>query len=450
MAMRRETGVQGDLVATWAEMPRSPGHAFYDKLQKLLIEAGFDGFVEEICKPYYAPRMGAPSLPPGRYFRMHMVGYFEGIDSERGIVWRCSDSYSLRDFLRLANRDKVPDHSWLSKTRSRLPHEAHEKVFGWVLNLVAERGLVKGERIGVDGSTMEANAALRTIVRRDNGETYRQMLTRMAQESGIETPTIDDLVRLDRKRKGKKLSNEDWTSRTDSDAKIARMKDGTTHLAYKPEHAVDLDTGVIVAAPIHPADEGDTATLDPTLEEAQKSLSALGLAPTSEEPCELVADKGYHSREGLKGLDGGVWKTRIAEPKPANGYLRWHGDEAARQAVYANRYRLKSEVGREAMRRRGEMVERSFAHVLDRGGMRRAWLRGRENIHKRYLVHVAGFNLGILMRALFGYGTPREAGNAKSALLFVIQIEIALAIVMIADIDGELAMLVIVAAPDTD
>ena len=450
MAMRRETGVQGDLVATWAEMPRSPGHAFYDKLQKLLTEAGFDGFVEEVCKPYYAPRMGAPSLPPGRYFRMHMVGYFEGIDSERGIVWRCSDSYSLRDFLRLANRDKVPDHSWLSKTRSRLPHEAHEKVFGWVLNLVAERGLVKGERIGVDGSTMEANAALRTIVRRDSRETYRQMLTRMAQESGIETPTIDDLVRLDRKRKGKKLSNEDWTSRTDSDAKIARMKDGTTHLAYKPEHAVDLDTGVIVAAPIHPADEGDTATLDPTLEEAQKSLSALGLAPTSEEPCELVADKGYHSREGLKGLDGGVWKTRIAEPKPANGYLRWHGDEAARQAVYANRYRLKSEVGREAMRRRGEMVERSFAHVLDRGGMRRAWLRGRENIHKRYLVHVAGFNLGILMRALFRYGTPREAGNARSALLFVIQIEIALAIVMIADIDGELAMLVIVAAPDTD
>ena len=180
---------------------------------------------------------GAPSLPPGRYFRMHMVGYFEGIDSERGIVWRCSDSYSLRDFLRLANRDKVPDHSWLSKTRSRVPHEVHEKVFGWVLALVAERGLVKGERIGVDGSTMEANAASRAIVRRDNGETYREMLTRMAKESGVATPTIDDLVQLDRKRKGKKLSNEDWASPTDPDAKIARMKDGSTHLAFKPEHA---------------------------------------------------------------------------------------------------------------------------------------------------------------------------------------------------------------------
>jgi transposase len=285
---------------TWAEIPRSPGHVFYDRLQNLLAEAGFDAFVEETCKPYYAPRMGAPSLPPGRYFRMHMVGYFEGIDSERGIVWRCSDSYSLRDFLRLVNRDKVPDHSWLSKTRSRLPHEVHEKVFEFVLKLVAERGLVKGARIGVDGSTMEANAALRTIVRRDNGETYREMLTRMAKESGVETPTIDDLIRLDRKRKGKKLSNEDWTSKTDPEAKIAKMKDGSTHLAYRPEHAVDLDTGVIVAAPIREADKGDTATLDPTLKEAEKSLSAVGLGPTPEAPCDLVADKGYYSRDVLK------------------------------------------------------------------------------------------------------------------------------------------------------
>ena len=450
MAMRRETGVQGDLLVTWSEMARSPGHAFYDKLQNLLIEAGFDAFVEEVCKPYYAPRMGAPSLPPGRYFRMHMVGYFEGIDSERGIVWRCSDSWSLRDFLRLANRDNVPDHSWMSKMRSRLPHEAHEKVFGWVLKLVAERGLVKGERIGVDGSTMEANAALRTIVRRDNRETYRAMLTRMAQESGIETPTIDDLVRLDRKRKGKKLSNEDWASTTDPDARIARMKDGTTHLAYKPEHAVDLDTGVIVAAPIHPADQGDTTTLDPTLNAAARNLADIGLAPTTEDPCDLVADKGYHSRDGLKNLDDGVWKTRIAEPKPPNGYLRWHGDDAARDAVYANRARLKSGIGRDAMRRRGEKVERSFAHSLDRGGMRRAWLRGRENVHKRYLIHVAGFNLGILMRELFGWGTPREAASARNTLLFVSRHDDAIAFLIIAQINGDMALLVIMVEPETN
>jgi transposase len=429
-------------------MPRSPRHAFYDRLHKLLTEAGFDAFVETTCKPFYAPRMGAPSLPPGRYFRMHMIGYFEGIDSERGIAWRCSDSPSLCEFLRLASRDKVPDHSRLSKTRSRLPHEVHEKVLGWVLAIVAERGLVKGERIGVDGSTIEANAALRTIVRRENGETYRQMLTHMAQESGVATPTIDDLVRLDRARKGKKLSNEDWASPTDADAKIARMKDGTTHLAYKREHAVDLDTGVIVAAPIHPADEGDMTTLPGKLEAAGRNLAGIGLAPSEAEPCGLFGDKGYHSREGLKDLDGGVWKTRVAEPKPANGYLRWRGDEAARHAVYANRARLKSDVGRDAMRKRGEMVERSFAHVLERGGMHRAWLRGLENVHKRYLLHVAGFNLGILMRALFGCGTPREAASAISALLFVIHTDVALALAMIADVDGETAMLVVTVAPE--
>ena len=337
----------------------------------------------------------------------------------------------------------VPDHSWLSKTRSRLPHEVHEKVFAFVLKLVAERGLVKGERIGVDGSTMEANAALRTIVRRDNGESYREMLTRMAKESGVETPTIDDLIRLDRKRKGKKLSNEDWTSKTDPDAKIARMKDGSTHLAYKPEHAVDLDTGVIVAAPIHEADQGDTTTLDPTLRQAEKNLSGVGLGPTAEEPCDLVADKGYHSRDVLKGLDDGPWKTRISEPRPSQGYSRWHGDDEARAAVYGNRNRLKSGVGKEAMRKRGEIVERTFAHVLERGGMRRTWLRGRENVHKRYLVHVAGYNLGILMRALFGAGTPREAANAGFAFLFIIQSPDMIAFVIFAASDAETTALIV-------
>ncbi len=299
-------------------MPRSPGHAFYDRLQELLREADFDGFVEEVCKPFYAAKMGAPSLPPGRYFRMHMIGYFEGIDSERGLAWRCADSYCLRDFLRLSNRERAPDPSWLSRTRSRLPHAAHEKVFGWVLKLVAERGLVNGERLGVDGSTMEANAALRTIVRRDNGESYREMLARMAKESGVETPTAEDLARFDRKRKGKRLSNADWKSPTDPDARIAKMKDGTTHLAYKPEHAVDLDTGVGVAAPIHPADEGDTTTLSATLEVAERNLGAVGLAPTQDEPCALATDKGYHSREQFEGArrrraEGAHRRTRTGQ-----------------------------------------------------------------------------------------------------------------------------------------
>src|SRR5512132_2170204 len=363
MALGRQGDRQSDLVVTWKEMPRSPGHVSYDRLQGVLIDAGFDAFAETTCKPYYAAKMGAPSIPPGRYFRIRMVGYFEGICSERGIEWRCSDSLSLREFLRLRTTERVPDHSWLSKTRSRLPQEVHEEVFGWVLALIAGHGLVKGERIGVDASTMEANAALRTIVRRETGETYREMLKRMAEESGIETPSADDLVRLDRRRKDKKLSNADWVSRTDPDAKIAKMKDGTTHLAYKPEHAVDLDTGAVVAAEIHPADEGDTTTLSGTLQAAAANLAKVDRAPSTTETTELVADKGYHSRAVLRDLDGGVWKTRIAEPQ-RTAFLRWRGATEARNAVYANR--LRSAVGKRSMRQRAEIVERSFAHNLER------------------------------------------------------------------------------------
>src|SRR5829696_7891740 len=311
MAMGRQGDRQGDLMVTWSEMPRSPGHVFYDRLQEVLLGAGFDGFVEEACRAYYARTMGAPSVPPGRYFRMHMVGYFEGIDSERGIEWRCSDSFSLREFLRLEMTDRVPDHSWLSKTRGRLPHEVHERVFGWVLALIAERGLVRGERIGVDASTLEANAALRQIVRRDTGAGYREMLERMAQESGIATPTAEDLIRLDRKRTGKRLSNDEWVSRTDPEARIARMKDGTTHLAYKPEHAVDLDTGAVVAAEVHPADQGDTTTITSTLDAARRNLTSVGAPPSPDDPAECVADKGYHARALLTGLDGGLGKPGL-------------------------------------------------------------------------------------------------------------------------------------------
>ena len=302
-----------------------------------------------------------------------------------------SDSLSLRAFLRLGSRDRVPDHSWLSRSRTRLPHEVHAAVFDWVLVLIAEAGLIKGERIGVDASTMEANAALRNIVRRDNGEGYREMLERLARESGVETPTAEDLARLDRKRKGNAFQHglgfED-----DPEAKIAKMKDGTTHLAYKPEHAVDLDTGAVVAAELHPADEGDTTTLSKTLAKAEANLEAVDAAPTSEDPAECVADKGYHSRAVLRALNDSPWKTRIAAPKQT-GFSRWHGDEAARRAVTNNRARLKSGVAREAFKLRAEIVERCFAHNLDRGGMRRTWLRGRENVHKRYLLHVAGHNL---------------------------------------------------------
>jgi transposase len=455
MALGRQGERQSDLMVGWAELPRSPGHAFYDRLQAVLIEAGFDGFAETQCAPYYASRRGRPSLPPGRYFRMHLVGYFEGIDSERGLEWRCSDSLSLRELLRLGTTEAVPDHSWLSKTRARLPLEVHEAVFGWVLERLAEHGLIKGERIGVDASTMEADAALRAIVRRDSGEGYRGMLKRLAVESGIETPTVDDLIRLDRQRKGKRLSNQDWTSPVDPEARIAKLKDGRTRLAYKPEHAVDLETGAIVAAEIHPADRGDTATLPETLKAAEANLAAVGAGRTTEEPAELVADKGYHSRDGLKDLEDGAWKSRIAEKKQPD-VSRWHGDEEARRAVGTcpragqgpdpgnNRARLRSGVAREAFRLRAELVERSFALVLDRGGMRRAWLRGGENLRKRYLVHVAGYNLGLIMRLLVGAGTPRRFLAGLSAqLLALAAADGAVFVVLTIASDAETAMLVI-------
>src|SRR4051812_12797643 len=447
MALGRQGGRQTDLMVGWAELPRSPGHAFYDRLQEVLVEAGFDGFAEKQCAPYYASKRGRPSLPPGRYFRMHLIGYFEGIDSERGLEWRCADSLSLREFLRLRTTTPVPDHSWLSRTRSRLPLEVHEAVFTWVLRRLAEHGLLQGDRIGVDASTMEANAALRSIVRRDSGEDYREMLQGLAKESGIATPTADDLIRLDRRRKGKRLSNADWASPSDPEAKIAKMKDGRTRLAYKPEHAVDLDSGAIVAAEIHPADQGDTTTLPGTLAAAEANLATVDAVPTPEDPAELVADKGYHSRAGLKDLEDSAWKSRVAEKKTRDVH-RWHGDEEARRAVYNNRARLRSGVAKEAFKRRAELVERSFALILDRGGMRRAWLRGRENLHKRYLVHVAGYNLGLIMRLLVGVGTPRELlARAPAHRLVLITVEGAAIVILAVATDSETALLAVTIEP---
>ena len=384
----------------------APRHYFYDRCNEVLAEAEFDEAVEMLCQPYYKDGVGRPSIPPGRYFRMLFVGQFEGLESEREIAWRCADSLSLHRFLKLTQGETAPDHSTLSVTRSRLPLEIHHAVFGFILEIADRHDLVRGKRIGVDASTQEANAALRRLVRRDTGEDYQEMLRRLAKESGIETPSAEDLIRFDRTRKNKTLSNADWAS--PPEARIARMKDGTTHLAYKPEHAVDLDTGVIVAARIHPADQGDTRTLAATLEQAEAMLDLVGLAPTPETPAEMIADKGYHSREGLKALEDSAWKSRISE-KEQKGFARWQGDDAARRAVYNNRARLKSTVARQAFKLRAEKVERSFALILDIGGLRRTWLRGAGNVEKRYLIQVAAHNLGLVIRHRFGAGTPRQA-----------------------------------------
>ncbi|MEK7784343.1 MAG: transposase, partial [Chloroflexota bacterium] len=378
-------------------MPRSPGHPFYERLNEILDQGGFDAFCESQCKKFYAQVLGRPSVAPGRYFRMLIIGYFEKLDSERGIEWRCQDSLSLRAFLRLAPGDDVPDHCSLSRTRHRIDVDTHRMMFEWVLKRLAEHELLSGKTVGVDSSTIEANAAMRSIVRKDNGESYKEFLTGLAQASGIETPTATDLVKFDRARKNKKVSNEEWSNPYDPDAKIAKMKDGTTHLAYKPEHAVDLVTGAIVSAEIHPADQGDTATLMGTLAKAAENLSEVSDDDTVQADTsklgiqEVVVDKGYHSGQNLVDLEAVEVRGYVSEPdRGRRNWISKNPDEQPskrreQEAVYRNRRRAQGERSKRLHRKRGELVERAFEHVLDDGGMRRVHLKGRENVHKRYL-----------------------------------------------------------------
>jgi transposase len=411
MGKRKRKSRQGEMWVATQDLPRSAGHPFYERLNRILDEAGFDRYVEQQCATFYAPLMGRPSLAPGQYFRMLMLGYFEGLDSERAIVWRASDSLSVRHFLRLDWKEAPPDHSTMSRTRLRIDVETHRGVFTWILKQLAEAGLVKGETLGIDATTLEANAALRSIVRRDTGEAYEAFLTRLAQASGIETPTREDLAKIDRKRP-KKGSNDDWTHPHDPDARITKMKDGSTHLAHKMEEAVDLETGAIIAITLQEADKGDTKTIQDTMIAAAEQVEAV--LPESNGIQELVADKGYHSNEVLEDLAVLDLRTYISEPD--RGRRCWDGKEAARDAVYGNRRRIRGRRGRRLIRQRGEKLERPFAHLFETGAMRRVYLRGHGNILKRLLVHVAALNLGLLMRKLIGVGTPRSLQGRVRAL----------------------------------
>lgn len=396
-----------------SDLARSPGHPFYERLNGILKEAGYDAKVEELCQRFYAKGKGRPSIPPGVYFRMLLIGYFEGFDSERGIAWRCADSLALREFLGFGLGQTTPDHSSLSRIRGRLDVETHQAVFRLVLEILSERGLLRGKTIGVDATTLEANAALRSIVRRDDGTSYEEFLQKLAAESGIATPTRADLAKLDKNRP-KKGSNDDWTNPHDPDAQITKMKDGRTRLAHKAEHAVDMDSGAILATTVHGGAAADTQTIFETMQAASEQALALG----KDMPIEWIADKGYHCNEVLTMVDELGLRSYISEPN--RGRRRWQGKEIARRGTYANRRRIRGARGRRLMRRRGERVERSFAHCLESGGMRRVWLRGHDNILKRYLVHVSGFNLGLVMRQLFGAGTPRGLAALQRALQLLI------------------------------
>ena len=411
MGKRRATRQTAIWIAT-SDLPTPAAHPFYQRLNALLAKAGFDAFVEGRCVGFYAATMGRPSLAPAVYFRLLLIGYFEGIDSERGIAWRAADSLALREFLSLGLDEAPPDHSTISRTRRLIDLETHQAVFTWILERVAEAGLLKGKTLGVDATTLEANAALRSIVRRDNGDTYQEFLTKLAQASGVATPTREDLARVDRKRK-KKGSNDDWTHPHDPDARITKMKDGRTHLAHKAEHAVDLASGAVVAVTIQPADRGDTDSGVDTVLAALDELDAV--QPEGDDDREIVADKGYHSTDRVSDWEGIGLRTYISEPK--RGRRRWHGQTALRDAVYRNRRRIRGTRGQQLLRRRGEYLERPNAHLYETGALRRTHLRGHTNILKRVLIHTGGFNLGLIMRQLIGVGTPRGLQGRVAAVL---------------------------------
>ncbi|MDR3727286.1 MAG: transposase [Terracidiphilus sp.] len=398
------------------QLATAPGHPFYERLNAVLDAEGFDRFVEELCAKFYAPQFGRRSLTPGIYFRSLLIGYFEGIGAERGIAWRLADSLALRRFVGIGLDEETPDHSTISRTRRLIDLDTHAAVLAWVLKVLARRGLIVGKRIAIDATTLEANAAMRSIVRRDTGASYEEFLTGLAKVSGIETPTREELARLDRKRK-KRTSNKEWKSPVDADARIAKMKDGRTHLAHKAEHAVDLDSGAVVAVTLQAADKGDTSTIDKTLIEAGMAVAELAVHESESRPEdmkvnihgveELVADKGYLSGAVLKRVKSYGVRSYIPE-KRQKGKRRWQGKAEEQQAVYENRRRVRGDYGKSLLKRRGELVERRFAHCYETGGMRRCHLRGRENILKRQLAHVSAFNLSLVMRQLQGAGTPRE------------------------------------------
>jgi transposase len=407
------------------ELPTAPGHPFYKRLNEVLDNAKFDLFCETSCADFYHQKLGRPSLPPGQYFRIMMIGFFEGLDSERGIAWRLADSLTLRQFLSIALDEKTPDHVTISRTRRLIDAATHQQIFSWVLERLAQAGLIKGKTIGVDSTTLEANAAMKSIVRRDTGESYMAYLKRLAEAEGIEAKDAAALLRMDRKRK-KKTSNADWKNPNDEEAEITKLKDGRTALAYKAENAVDMETGAIVAVTTHGGAAADTTTVLDTVIEAGVAVAGLIAEPTPEGKFEVhpdgvqevVADKGYHSNEVMVDLAEVEVRSYVAEPD--RGPRNWDGKEAEKAAVYGNRRRIKGDRGKRMQRQRGEKIERNFAHQFDTGGLDRLYVRGLENVHKKFLVQAAACNLALLLRSTYGSGKPRAAHDRAAEVILMI------------------------------
>src|ERR1700693_6167142 len=412
MAMGKRKARQESLWVSTEQIARSAGHPFYGKVNEVLEQRKLDQRLEHLCRRFYKPVFGRPSMAPGVYFRLLLIGFFEGIDSERGIAWRVADSLSLREFLGFSVTEQTPDHSTISRTRRLLPVETHQAVFRWFVRVLGEEGLIEGQTIAIDATTLEANAAMRSIRRRDDGRRYEEYLKDLAKAEGLENPTREQLARMDRKRK-KKGSNQEWMSPADTDARITKMKDGRTHLAHKAEHAVDLSSGAVVAVTLQAADLGDTTTLPQTLKEAQANAVLVNERGVEE----TVADKGYHSNQVLVDLHAEGIRSYI--PEPERGPRKWDGKEKEQQQVHAKRRRTGGRRGKYLQKLRAELTERSFAHMYETGGMRRTHLQKRNNILKRLLFHAVGFNLALLLRKRHGIGKPRTLQGTSDAILLL-------------------------------
>ena len=419
MSLGQAEGQQLELWLVADDLPEAPGSPFYRKLNQVLAAAHFDREVEALCAPYYAEG-GRPSIPPGRYFRMLLVGYFEGIESQRGIAWRCADSLSLREFLgcplnaEKPSDRKTPDQSSMTRIRDRLPLPVYEAVFVRILKIASERGILKGRTLLVDSTLLEANASMKGIVRKVSREGWNAYLQRLAEAEGIENPTPEDGRRIDRRRKGKKTSNADWESPVDPDARIAKLKDGRTHLAYKAEHAVDADSGLIVSAGIEHADGGEAADGETIKSRVVEAAAAQVLIGHEQSVEETVGDNGYHKTSTLHWLEG--WEVRgyLAEKRERKRRKWADKPKGHQEAFYANRRRVKGKRGQALLRKRSELVERSFAHCCETGGGRRLHVRGIGKVRKRWWGQVMGYNFGVLLRALTGIGAPRslQGGSA--------------------------------------
>jgi transposase len=416
MGRKKDREKQEDLWVASSEIVTTPGHVFYERLNAVLNAEKFDQRIEVICRKYYKSSSGRPSITPGTYFRMLLLGYFEGLDSERGIAWRAADSLSYRKFLGYGLSEQTPDHSTVSRTRRLYSVETHRAVMKWVLKILRKHGLANAQSVCIDATTLEANAAMKSLVRRDTGQAYDDYVRQLAEAEGIQNATKEQLARLDRKRK-KKASNDDWTNPNDPSARITKMKDGRTKLAYKAEHAVDLASGALLAVTVQPADRGDTTSYLETLDAAQ--CEAMQSHPMGIE--EVVMDKGYHSGAVLRDL--AEREIRSYVPEPERGQRHWPGKAEEQRCVYGNRRRVRAERSKRLQKLRGELCERSFAHCYETGAMRRMYVRGADNVSKRVLVQAAAFNIGLLLRTLSGWGKPRQAQgrlNRLQSLLFAV------------------------------